>query len=92
MNRKLQIHVLKNIRDNHGWDWGLGWVMTDYGEAATRFRQSGFTDQEYFSRTLALIASGKVVSGLTQERAWRTDETLNPNPPKGYCSSGQTRD
>lgn len=38
--------------------------MTDYGEAATRFRESGFTDKEYFSCTLALIASGKVASGL----------------------------
>ena len=63
MDRRLQIHVLRNIRDNQGWDWGPGWVMTETGEAAIRFQQSGFTDQEYFGCGLALIASGKVVSG-----------------------------
>ena len=83
MDRRLQIHVLRNIRDNQGWDWGPGWVMTETGEAAIRFQQSGFTDQEYFGCGLALIASGKVVSGLNPGTGLE-----NKRDPRGLTIEG----
>ena len=52
-------------------------------EAALRFRQSGFTDQEYFACTLALIASGKVVSRLNPGTGLE-----NKRDPRGLTIEG----
>ena len=61
MNKRLQIHVLENIRDNGKWTWGWQQEIRLNPEATRRFEGSPFDDQAYLDCTAMLVESGKVV-------------------------------
>ena len=61
MNKRLQIHVLENIRDNGQWTWGWKREILYNSEAVRRFEESPFTDQAYLVCMAMLVESGKVV-------------------------------
>ena len=62
MNKKLQIHVLENIRDHGGWSWTGDLLIYENQGAGLRFEQSGYSAAEYATAGIMLVASGKVVA------------------------------
>ena len=62
MNKRLQIHVLENIRDNGQWVWGWKTEILYNTEAHRRFEGSPFNASEYSSCTAMLVESRKVVA------------------------------
>ena len=61
MNKKLQIHVLENIRDHGAWDWTGELLIYENQEAHLRFEKSGYSAAEYATANIMLVAGGKVV-------------------------------
>ena len=61
MNKRLQIHVLENIRDNGQWTWGWQREILYNAEAVHRLEESPFTNQDYLACMTMLVESGKVV-------------------------------
>ena len=65
MDKRLQIHVLENVRDTGGWCWHRdekGMSIDKNDEAERRFANSGHTQKEYYACTAMLVESGMVVT------------------------------
>ena len=64
MDKRLQIHVLENVRDNGGWRWGWepGHNIIHNRGALERFQQSRFSREDYFACVVMMSESGKVVT------------------------------
>ena len=64
MKKKLQIHVLENVRDNGGWVWAIGPAIANNEEADKRVEKAGYSISEYYNCTVSLIEDGKIVDSL----------------------------
>lgn len=74
MDRRLQAHVLKNILDNGGWTWGWSREILYNPDALDRFKKSRFTCDDYYTCTVMLVKSSKVVE---RERHPHIDDTTH---------------
>ena len=62
MDKRLQIHVLENVYENGGWQWTGDLLIYENPKAASSFKQSGYSPEEYVTALIMLVASGKVVA------------------------------
>ena len=62
MDKRLQIDVMENVRDNGKWTWGWQTEILYNEKALARFEDSGFKKEEYLTCTVMLVESGKMVA------------------------------
>lgn len=61
MERRLQAHVLDNILANGGWIWDWNREIINNPEALAQFKVSNFTSVDYYTCTVMLAESSKIV-------------------------------
>ena len=83
MKKRLQIHVLENIRDNGGWVWAIGPAIATNEEVIKRVKESTYTVEEYYHCVVALIESGKIIDNLPRPMLTTQGET-GPLPKRSY--------